>query len=145
MSKFGFDKVLDKIKETKEVLPKELANHAQNFFVASFEKEAWVGDGVYNWTPRKGKTAEERNLLVKTGRLRRAVANSIQIATFEKIRLAVPDNTVPYAKYHNEGATGAGRKHNVTIPQRQFMGNSVILSGELKEKIEKYFNKIWPG
>ena len=68
------------------------------------------------------------------GRLRRAVANSVRQATFEKTKLIV---AVPYAKYLNEGTD--------TIPQYQFMGDNPILRAKQIAVIKKYIDRIWKG
>lgn len=127
--------------QVKHELPKVLGNHAQNFFVASFNKQGWVNNALEQWKARvsQSKKDQGRNILVKSGRLRRAVATSLRLATFEKIKFTVD---VPYADIHNRGGQ-AGRNHASTIPQRKFMGDSVTLVKQLKDKIKSGVDKIW--
>ena len=139
MSKFKFDKILDKLQQTKSTLPKVLANDAKRFFLASWTKQGWDDGGIKNWKERKKTTKknEGKAILVGTGKLRRAVAQSAKSATFDKIRFEV---NLPYAAIHNEGGT----LHNGgEMPKRQFIGDSKTLRSLLEKKINLAVNKIW--
>jgi phage gpG-like protein len=49
---------------------------------------------------------------------------------------------VPYAAAHNEGTNNAGRKRNVVIPKRQFIGDSETLNKEIEKIIADEIGKI---
>lgn len=127
-------------------LPVILANQAQNYFVASFTKQGWDGVGwkevkrrqegtsEYKYPKLKGLSRRTSPILVRTGRLRRAVSNSIKSETFQSVRLVVD---LPYAAAQNDGVSG----HN--LPRRHFMGNSPILRDQQQLKIKSYINKTW--
>lgn len=139
MSKFKLDKVIQNINEMKMTLPKVLANDAQRFFLASFDKQGWDDGAIKSWKDRKKTTKknEGKAILVGTGKLRRAVAQSAKSATFERIKFEV---NLPYAAIHNEGGT----LHNGgQMPKRQFMGDSKTLRNLLEKKINLAVNKIW--
>lgn len=137
-NKFHLDKVLEKFKKVKQDMPKVLANQAQNFFSQTFNKQEWEntswpevnrrrpGTKEYKYPKNKGLARRTRAILVKTGRMRREVGNSIREATFNRIRLAV---AAPYAEFQNYG-TGK-------IPKRKFMGSSNRLSKLHLELIKK--------
>ena len=42
-----------------------------------------------------------------------------------------------YSKAHNEGTTTAGRNRNVTIPKRQFIGDSAKVDNQVLEEFER--------
>jgi hypothetical protein len=145
----------------KEVLPVQLANQAQNYFVASWKQQGWDGkvwetpqrkiEGTNAWKyPLPGNRMTGKNFryksrsnvglarrtratLVQTGALRQATANSIRSAVFgvNGIRLVVD---LPYAKRHNDGED---------MPQRKFMGDSPILRAKQIIKIKQFTDKVW--
>lgn len=143
-NQFGTDRVLKNMGQLKQDLPVVLANQAQNFFTNSWRLQAWDGSTwqvpkrrikdtpEYKYPKKKGLGRRTRATLVQTGRLRRAVSNSIRRATFEKIQLIV---AVPYAGYHNEGGDH--------MPKRQFMGDSPMLRVKQMKTIRTEINKIW--
>lgn len=176
-NKFNFRQVRDNMLQVRRELPVILANQAQNFFTDSWKKKGWDDGTVKPWAlPRRmmggggyTKRAQTRNILVQTGRLRRAVSSSIRQRSFDKIRLVVD---VPYAAIHNEGGivqvpamekvlhfSKKGRfskmakanyaqkavipAHSVKIPKRQFMGDSRTLRGMQLKTINKTVNRIW--
>ena len=47
-----------------------------------------------------------------------------------------------YATAHNEGTTTAGRNHNVTIPKRQFIGDSATFDNKVVEIMEEGADRI---
>jgi phage gpG-like protein len=171
MDKFNFDVILKRMERMKSDLPVRLANQAQNFFVASFDKQGWDNGSVTPWAPRKGKVTN-KPILVKTGALRRAVSTSIRNATFESVKLVI---ALPYAAIQNYGGTinkgsreavlhfnkqGKFAKakfnknyshsgnvtigaHTIGIPARQFVGDSATLRVQQKTKIISEINKAW--
>lgn len=144
--KFHFDKLKVNLLRIKQELPIILANQAQNYFVASFTNQGWDGTGwkevnrrqpgtdEYKYPKFKGLSRRTSPILVRTGRLRRAVSNSIRSATFQSIRLVVD---LPYAAAQNEGDS------SINLPRRHYMGNSPILVEKQKAKIKQYINKTW--
>lgn len=109
----------------KQTVPTLLANQAQNFFVASWRKQGWEDRGIERWPARqdKGRKSQGRAILVKSGKLRRAVGQSIRIKTFDKIQFVV---ALPYAAVHNDGYNGPRRAHRRDIftrgSTRKFIG-----------------------
>ncbi|KAA2242816.1 hypothetical protein F0L74_09820 [Chitinophaga agrisoli] len=177
LSRFNFDIIRANVRVVKHYLPTLLANQAQNFFTDSWKRKGWLDAGLKPWAqPHRashGSTKRERSraILVKTGRLRRAVSSSLRQKSFEKIRFVVD---VPYAAIHNEGGVvhiPAAEKilhfnrkgrfskmakaksaqkviipaHNVRIPQRQFMGDSRTLRDKQIKTINKTVDAIWRG
>lgn len=139
-----FAEVQRKIIATKKVLPRIMANQAQNFFVMSFRKQGFDGDGwrevkrripdtaEYKYPAKKGLSRRTKPILIGTGRLRRKVANSVVLAHWPLIRLVVD---LPYAAAHNDGTAN--------IPQRQYMGQNQELTDLQRKTIDIYFDKVW--
>lgn len=121
------DNLQMKLNRLKEVLPKELAETAKNYFVMAFDKQGWNNTP---WRPRKDKNTWP--ILVKSGALKRSVENSIQTATWDEIRLTSDSE---YGGYHNEGTD--------RLPQRQFMGESPELDALLNEVVLKTIKDIF--
>ena len=142
-NKFHFGRLLTNLNVMKRELPILLANQAQNFFVRSFTQQGWDGEHwqevkrriegtpEYKYPKFKGLSRRTSPILVRTGRLRRAVSNSIRSATWQSVRLVVD---LPYAANQNEGDT---------VPRRHYMGNSPLLVAEQQLKIRTYINRIW--
>lgn len=143
---WDFQQVKANIKSAKRDMPRKLANQARNYFVSSWTKQGWDGQPwkqVQRRTPgtrayRYASPADRtRAILVGSGsgRLRRAVSNSIRKADFGLIKLAVGDQEADYAGYHNKGTE--------KIPKRQFMGQTRALTQMQKKMIDSYFIKVW--
>lgn len=47
-----------------------------------------------------------------------------------------------YAEAHNEGTANAGRNRNVTIPKRQFIGDSEVLNEKIAKRLENDIDNI---
>jgi phage gpG-like protein len=132
------------MQQLKTQLPVILANQAQNYFTDSWRQQGWDGAAweipkrrikdtpEWKYPKKKDLGRRTRATLVKTGRLRRAVSNSIRQATFDRVRLVV---AVPYAAAHNEGTD--------KIPKREFMGDSPLLRQKQIQTIQKEIDKIW--
>lgn len=144
MNEFNFGRVLTNFSQLKRTLPVKVANDAQKFFVASWQRQGWDDTGVVKWMPRKKETkrTQGKAILVGTGKLRRAVNNSIRETTFDKVRLVIDGDTIPYAAVHNEGLR-AGRGAGFIMPKRQFMGDSQDLRKIQLKTITKEIDKIW--
>lgn len=114
MSKFNFDRAVKNMDRVKKTLPVLLANQAQTFFVESWRKQGWDDGGTKRWPKRKDKGPKSagRAILVKSGKLRRAVGQSIRSKTFSLIKLVV---ALPYAAVHNDGYNGPRRAHTRAV------------------------------
>jgi phage gpG-like protein len=127
-----------KISSVKSSLPTVLANEGTKFFVGSFTQQGFTDTSFNAWKPRKlvkGRLKNtNRRILVKTGRLRRAVNNSVKEKSFKRIVWNVNNSEVPYAGYQNYG--------DKFLPQRKFMGESKKLNSIFKEKITRAFKSI---
>jgi phage gpG-like protein len=141
MNGFNFDRVIANLDRVKKTLPKVIGNETQLFFNSSFRNEGWDGN-KWQEPKRKDKKGSSSRLrsqtLVQSGTLRRAVARSLQTATWEKISFEVKD--VAYGRVHNEGLP---MKNGQKMPQRQFMGDSKKLREIQLSKIKSAFDKIW--
>lgn len=147
-SKFNFGRIQANFEKVKEQAPTVLSNHAKNFFANSFVKggfdqgeKPWKevkrripGERAYKYPKNKDLGRRTRAILVKSGRLRRAVQNSVRTANWRRVQLLVD---VPYGKYHNDG------DRNAHLPRRRFMGKSYKLNGQLLTKFKKLVNRIW--
>jgi len=110
----------------------DLANTAKNDFINNFKQQSFNGT---KWKARKNNKDSGRNLLVKSGRLRRDVSNSVSTGHKNSnlsYTLVVNNN---YAGYNNEGT---GR-----MPKRQFVGMTPELNRKLLLKISQRLNAIW--
>ena len=143
MSKWNFDKVINNFQKVKQELPVLLATQAENYFTDNFRKQGFEDSKwqevqrripdtkAYKYPKRKGLSRRKKPILIGTGRLRRAVSNSKKIATWNLVRLEV---NLPYAENHNEG---------ITLPQRQYMGDSATLRKKQRALIIKTVDRIW--
>lgn len=90
----------------KAELPKVLGATGTNFFTNSFRNQGFTDKTLILWQKRLFSRRDSgRNILIKSGRLRRAVNNSLQSATWESIKWKIPGGEVPYASIHNNGGT----------------------------------------
>lgn len=146
--------------------PKWAGNEAKNHFVDSFRKQGWDGE---NWQDRKypDKNTKRRAILVKTGRLKRSIKVSSNgvvstdvpyaeihneggtIDTTQSIRahrrIVKTRNTYNGRKKASSGITfvkAHTRKVRISIPRRQFMGNSRVLVSTLENELKTRFNDI---
>jgi len=129
-NKFNFSKVLSNMQSIDISL--DLANTAKNDFINNFKQQSFNGT---KWKARKNNKDSGRNLLVKSGRLRRDVSNSVSTGHKNSnlsYTLVVNNN---YAGYNNEGT---GR-----MPKRQFVGMTPELNRKLLLKISQRLNAIW--
>ena len=169
MSKFQFEIVLKKFERVKKELPLQVANTTKNFFIKeNYNKQQYDGKKWKDVKRRGGKSRRSNSaILVQTGRMRRAVANSLKRATFDLIEFNVTEATAKggfnYAAVHQFGYNGTvkgytrksrsrrrGKKstvvvkpHHVNIPQRQFMGQTTKLTKEQIKKVRQVVDKIF--
>lgn len=100
-------------------LPKEIGNIAVEFFNEQFKRQQSPEGNP--WQQRKTPDAG-RNLLVKSGRLRK----SIRIVRADQTSVRIGSNVL-YGKYHNEGTN--------RLPQRQFIGKSKTLMRRIQRVV----------
>jgi len=135
--KFNLDRVLRNMERLKKELPVVLANEAQNFFAGSWKSQGFTDKSLNPWAPRAKETKKTKGkaIMVSTGKLRRAVQNSIREKSFSKIRLVIDGGSIPYAARHNNG--------DDVMPKRQFMGDSETLRKQQRKTIVNQIDKIW--
>lgn len=148
-NKFHFGKLKQDLEQLKRELPLVIANQAQNFFLSSFKRQGWEDNSFVAWEevqrrlkdtnaykyPKKKKLSRRtKPILVMTGRLRRAVANSIKYAANGRVLLQVNKSAVPYAEYQNNGTK--------RIKARKFMGDSAKLRRMQRKTQSDYIKRI---
>lgn len=152
--KTDFFKRLQKI--NKPSFMRRLVNRAGvvavNFSKERFVKKDWL-DGTSREVWKKRKKADKGSLMVRSGRLKRSIRKISEGDYFVYV-----GTDVPYAKIHNEGGdinktvtvrthsrTRKGRaetvkthrrKMKMTMPKRQFLGDSNALG----KRIERFAN-----
>ena len=129
-NRFNFGQIARKMQSID--LSLDMANTAKNEFLDNFKKQSFNGKA---WAKRKNNKDAGRNLLVKSGRLRRDVSNSVStgIKNSNLSYTLIVQN--PYAGYNNDGTN--------KMPQRQFVGMTPELNKKLLLKISQKINKIW--
>lgn len=123
-------------------LPVKIGTTAQYHFRDNFQKSGFVDEGVEPWKRSKRQDNPKhpdrayKTLLSRRNRLYGSIQKRTEPAK------AIVYTEVPYAQAHNEGTTTAGRKHNVRIPKRQFMGESKQLNRKCMDIINSELQKI---
>lgn len=125
--KFNFHKKIQALQKAKVDLPNDLAQTGQVYFQRNFNKQQWDGRP---WAPRINNTSN-KPLLVKTGKLRQSLQNSVRSKDYKKI---VWGTDISYAKYLNFGTD--------KMVAREFLGGSKELISIMKRKINLAFNKV---
>lgn len=137
--KFDFNKKINDFKKLERTLPKRVGNVAKNFFLESFDREAFSDQsfGDMAWKKRKTSTKRDRStglkrgLLIQSGALKRSIKVKPG-ASFNYI--AVGSYGIIYAQRHNRGLKG--------MPKRQFIGKSRILNKRIKFIISQELKKM---
>lgn len=129
-NRFNFGEIAQKIKSID--LSLDLANTAKNEFLNNFKTQSFNGKP---WQKRKSTKDAGRNLLVKSGRLRRDVSNSVSTGHKNSNMSYTLIVNNPYADYNNEGT---GR-----LPKRQFVGTTEELNKKLLLKINQRLKQAW--
>lgn len=132
-----------------------VAETATEYFKGRFRDKEFDGNP---WAPAKAPR-RSGSLLIDSGNL----LNSIRPAYTgrDKVVISAGNDKVDYAGVHNEGYTGPvvvsshvrrTRKYGdvnvkehtrqANIPQRQFMGESDELAGEMHKRLEGYINSL---
>lgn len=118
---------------------------AVDFFTESFQDEGFTDTSFEPWQEVKrrqnpkvtGARATRAILTGDTGDLGMSIeykdASGGQVTVF---------SDKPYAEAHNKGTTTAGRKRNVTIPKRQFIGDSAALDENVLEELKRKADEI---
>jgi len=125
-------------------LPRIVGVEAVNFFTESFQNEGFTNQTLVPWkevkrreNPRPDRAEASRKILSgKTGDLGRSIEYKSEpghVTIFSEL---------VYASAHNEGTTTAGRNRNVTIPKRQFIGDSETLDRKVEKIMEEGVKKI---
>ncbi len=148
----NFIRKLNNVSKAVERLPMRLAVVAVNFSKERFVQKNWVDRTRVKWKKRQRK--DRGSLMVRTGRLKRSI---------RKIRVTkdyiIIGTNVPYAQIHNEGGTikktvrvrehnrtrkgrvaivkEHTRKMNLTLPPRQFIGESAVLMRRIERQVER--------
>lgn len=143
--------IADNFDRMKIDLPLTLGNEGQNFFRQSFDRQEFIDQSPEKWqqvqrripgTPEykypKTRQLSRRvtAILVRTGKLRQAVNNSLKEHSWDGIVFIVP---LKYAAVHNYGLT---MKNGSPMPQRKFIGHSAVLIERLGGKIKSALNRL---
>ena len=141
-------------------LPHLVGAKAVKHFKDSFQNEGFTDEVLVKWqdvkrrtNPRKRRTrsgrtpaSETQPILTNSGDLGRSIDYTPQpgmVVVKSDTKGAGSDKD--YAAAHNEGTTTAGRKHNVVIPKRQFMGKSKVLDRKVMEICTAQMKRILGG
>jgi len=125
---------------------------AVNFSKERFVQKNWVDRSREPW--QKRARPAKGSLLVRSGRLKRSIRKLSEGEYFVYV-----GTDVPYAKIHNEGGTTNKtvtvrghsrlrkgrtekvkthqRKMNLTVPKRQFLGDSAVLGRRIERQASK--------
>lgn len=162
MANHNFIERLNRLSKATQKIPGRAAVVAVNFSKERFIRKNWVNTSRKAWPKRKEGRKGRGSLMVRTGRLKRSIR---KIRVTNQYILIGTD--VPYAKVHNEGgkveksvtvrehqrritrgrkggrATVKSHKRNVklTVPKRQFIGQSAVLRRRIERLIEKDFKQ----
>lgn len=109
----AFKAMYRKLQSIQSSLPTALANEGTKFFISNFDMEGFTDVGFQAWKPRENKKSK-RKILVKSGRLKRAVNKSVKEKTFKRIVWKIDTTEVPYAKVHNDGEIVYRKAHKRT-------------------------------
>ncbi len=117
---------------------------ARDHFTESFQDEGFTNQKIESWEEVKrrmnpkitGAKASRKILTGDTGDL----GMSIDYKKQQGETTIYSDK--PYAEAHNKGTTTAGSNRNVTIPKRQFIGDSEVLNKKILDEFEKDLDNI---
>jgi phage gpG-like protein len=136
-------------------LPMRIAAEAELFFKESFRSQGFIDKMLRPWkVTKKGKKSylgHSSGILIGSGALMRSIRTVKQSEGI--VHISAGNEHVPYAQIHNEGFDGTEgvkahqrktRKGSVSVraftrhmvmPQRQFMGDSSMLSDNIDKII----------
>ena len=144
----------------KRTLPIKVGRIATDHFKENFRKGGFVNGGLHPWQPAKRQLSGSKRATDNYGTLlssRKHLFGSIKYIPGDG-SVVVRSNLI-YAPIHNWGGTiyqqrkrknaGKGKKSlalpkrvAITIPQRQFLGESKELDDKIHQKIESELEKI---
>lgn len=163
-TKHNFKEVANRYAKLKGNVMKIIGNEAVRFAMDNFRKQGFdTGTGVTKWPRRKPGAPRDkgRSLLVDTGRGKRSIRAQVVSPT----RVHITTDT-PYMGVHNDGGMVTGtarvkahirrlrggkrvqvrahsRKVNFRMPQRQFIGPSLLLNQMVNNKFSNELEKVF--
>lgn len=143
---------LNNVSRAIERMPQRIAVVAVNFSKERFIRKNWVDRSRKPWKKRLRK--DRGSLMVRIGRLKRSIRKLKVTRNY-----IIIGTDVPYARIHNEGGTikknarvrehkrkrkgrvstvkAHTRKMNITLPPRQFIGESAVLARRIERQVER--------
>lgn len=123
---------------------------ASDFFTENFDRQGFLNNGLHKWDDVKRRQRASTKGAAKgwailtggTGNLKRGnsyIAGIGQVVIYNDAR---SPSGFAYGIVHNRGVNNAGRSRNVTIPKRQFMGDSKELGDLINAEIERKLNEL---
>lgn len=165
---FNLDVVMKKFQRDKKQLPLILGNLAKNHFISGFNSGGGkTNDSISGWKDRRFRDGG-RATLVKSGKLKRDI--KVRQKSFRRTVVGTGGMTNDYAEAHNEGtsyavtakqrkffiaqyknSSGAKKEawrkmigaKTITIPKREYIGDSRVLEKKLMNRIYKEVNESW--
>lgn len=128
-------------------LPLRIGNLAVRLFTRNFRREGFFGrrwrevqrripgTKAHKYLSKKHPASTRRPILTGSGNLGRSIQAD------PKPGSVTIHSDLPYAEAHNEGTRTAGRRHNVRIPQRRFIGEHPELTAEIEKLIYNEISK----
>lgn len=155
LSKFLALKTAQLTRYIQQDAPRIIAKEGRDHFRESFQNEGFTDATVEPWaevkrrqedrmqrnkngtiSKRQGRD-QKRKILTDSGDLRKSITTDIRGMTVEV------GTDLDYAEPHNDGTTNAGRNNNVTLPKRQFIGESRALDEKIESQFEQDITKIF--
>ncbi|WP_271782212.1 phage virion morphogenesis protein [Aquimarina algiphila] len=154
----AFIQRLNRVSEVSKRLPNRAAALAVNFSKERFARKNWADTSRQQWPKRQAGRKSRGSVMVRSGRLKRSI-RKLQVTS----NYILIGSDVPYAQLHNEGGTikktvnirehqrritrgrkggratvkNHKRKMNLTVPKRQFIGESAVLTRRMERMLEK--------
>lgn len=125
--------------------PVVMGKIAVDHFKESFQNEGFTDNTLEKWDEVKRRlnpkvTGAKASRAILTGDTAN-LGESFEEPVIEKAQVTIKSD-LPYAKAHNEGTTTAGRNRSVTIPKRQFIGDSQKLNELITDELERKLDII---
>jgi phage gpG-like protein len=159
-----FGQLEKKYKTFRSQIPRRIAMSTENFFKRNFQVQGFVDQPFKKWPERKNPKDKGRAILVKSGKLRRAIK---PLKITEKVVVVGVGEHIPYAALHNSGgkikvtpkmrrffwakymetqdeyykSLALTKKQYLTMPKRQFIGESKALYVALDRMIARQLEK----
>lgn len=161
-----------KLRQELQTLPREVRNLGLQFFKSRFRAQGWYDQAFLPWKKRKkGKRGSEgRAILVQTGRLRNSIRGVVsgsditfgtdvpyaavhnnggvinrhaRSETFVRKRITRGKRKGQFKKGKTEGRGLTYSAATVTMPQRQFIGESAHLNRLIRRTIENKVKRVF--